>query len=62
MIAVKPYPGEMTGTSWPIGPATSNRPASPARPPPSRRQNQIMPFWLNPAKRAAAGAWPTTLT
>ena len=47
--------------SWPIGPDTSIVPASPARPPLSSRQSQMILVREKPAKRAAAGAWPTTL-
>ena len=50
------------GCSWPIGPDTSEMPASPASAPDSRKAKNTMRPGEKPAKRPARGLWPSTLT
>ena len=60
MIAVKPKPDETPGSRWPIGPATSMMPASPASAPEIRKVKMTSRSALKPEKRAARGAAPTS--
>ncbi len=52
--------GEIVACSRPMGPATSQMPASPAAPPPISSASHTLRASPKPAYAAACGAWPDT--
>ena len=52
--------GEISLYNNPIGPDTSNKPATPAKAPQIPKAKKTKVFWLNPAYLAAVGLNPET--